>query len=101
MNTFSTGNATIPSGEEKKKKHGIGTVLHLPMMWILLTKPMQKSVTTVCLHCSFARLKIIQYNTIQYKKHLDAPFPKGSEGLQRKTLILQDKITIVIKCIYP
>ena len=28
-----------------------------PMMWILLTKPMQKSVTTVCLHCSFARLK--------------------------------------------
>ena len=24
---------------------------------ILLTKPMQKSVTTVCLHCSFARLK--------------------------------------------
>ena len=28
-----------------------------PMMWILLTKPMQKSVNTVCLHCSFARLK--------------------------------------------
>ena len=27
------------------------------MMWILLTKPMQKSVTTVCLHCSFAILK--------------------------------------------
>ena len=27
------------------------------MMWILLTKPMQKSVTTVCLHCSFASLK--------------------------------------------
>ena len=27
------------------------------MMWILLTKPMQKSVTTVCLHCIFARLK--------------------------------------------
>ena len=27
------------------------------MMWILLTKPMQKSVTTVCLQCSFARLK--------------------------------------------
>ena len=26
-------------------------------MWILFTKPMQKSVTTVCLHCSFARLK--------------------------------------------
>ena len=33
----------------------------------------------------------IQYN-IQYKRHLDhvdAPFPKGSERLQRKTLILQ------------
>ena len=29
----------------------------LPMMWILLTRPMQKSVTTVCLHCTFARLK--------------------------------------------
>ena len=27
------------------------------MMWVLLTKPMQKSVITVCLHCSFARLK--------------------------------------------
>ena len=27
------------------------------MMWILLTKPLQKYVTTVCLHCSFARLK--------------------------------------------
>ena len=27
------------------------------MMWILLTMPMQKSVTTVCLHCSLARLK--------------------------------------------
>ena len=26
-------------------------------MWILLTRPMQKSVTTVCLHCSFAILK--------------------------------------------
>ena len=26
-------------------------------VWILLTKPMQKSVTTVCLHSSFARLK--------------------------------------------
>ena len=26
-------------------------------MWILLTNPMQKSVTTYCLHCSFARLK--------------------------------------------
>ena len=32
-------------------------IIPLPMMWILLTKPMQKSVTTVCLHCSFARLK--------------------------------------------
>ena len=31
--------------------------LHLPMMWILLTKPVQKSVNTVCLHCNFARLK--------------------------------------------
>ena len=41
----------------------------------------------------------LKYNTIQYKKHLDAPFPKGSERLHRKTLILQDKITIVIKCI--
>ena len=30
---------------------------YIPMMWVLLTKPMQKSVTTVCLHCSFARLK--------------------------------------------
>ena len=29
----------------------------VPMMWILLTKPMQKSVTTACLHCSFATLK--------------------------------------------
>ena len=27
------------------------------MMQILLTKPMQKSVNTVCLHCNFARLK--------------------------------------------
>ena len=34
-----------------------GLIIPLPMMWILLTKPMQKSVTTVCLHCSFARLK--------------------------------------------
>ena len=33
------------------------TFTNEPMMWILLTKPMQKSVTTVCLHCSFARLK--------------------------------------------
>ena len=32
------------------------SIIPLPMMWILLTK-MQKSVTTVCLHCSFARLK--------------------------------------------
>ena len=31
--------------------------LALPMMWILSTKAMQKSVTTVNLHCSFARLK--------------------------------------------
>ena len=27
------------------------------MMWVLLTKSMQKSVITVCLHCSFAGLK--------------------------------------------
>ena len=32
-------------------------IIPLPLVWILLTKPMQKSVTTVCLHCSFARLK--------------------------------------------
>ena len=32
-------------------------IIPLPTMWILLTKPMQKYVTTVCLHCSFARLK--------------------------------------------
>ena len=30
---------------------------HTFVMWILLTKSMQKLVTTVCLHCSFARLK--------------------------------------------
>ena len=37
----------------------VSFIIHvpLPMTWILLTKPMQKSVTTVCLHCSFARLK--------------------------------------------
>ena len=35
----------------------VSFIVPLPMMWILLTKPMQKSVTTVCLHCSFARLK--------------------------------------------
>ena len=35
----------------------VSFIIPLPMMWILLTKPMQKSVTTVCLHCSFARLK--------------------------------------------
>ena len=35
----------------------VSLIIPLPMMWILLTKPMQKSVTTVCLHCSFARLK--------------------------------------------
>ena len=33
------------------------------------------------------------YNTIQYKKHLYAPFPKGSERLQ-KTLKLHDKNTM-------
>ena len=36
----------------------VSVIILLPiMMWILLTKPMQKSVTTICLHCSFARLK--------------------------------------------
>ena len=35
----------------------VSFIMPLPMMWILLTKPMQKSVVTVCLHCSFARLK--------------------------------------------
>ena len=35
----------------------VSFIIPLPMMWILLTKPMQKSVTTVCLHCSFSRLK--------------------------------------------
>ena len=35
----------------------VSLIIPLPMMWILLTKPMQKSVTIVCLHCSFARLK--------------------------------------------
>ena len=35
----------------------VSFIIPLPMIWILLTKPMQKSVTTVCLHCSFARLK--------------------------------------------
>ena len=30
----------------------VSLIILLPMMWILLTKPMQKSVTTVCLHCS-------------------------------------------------
>ena len=35
----------------------VSFIIPLPMMWILLTKPMQKSVTTVCLCCSFARLK--------------------------------------------
>ena len=35
----------------------VSFIIPLPMMWILLTKPMQKSVTTVCLHCIFARLK--------------------------------------------
>ena len=35
----------------------VSFIIPIPMMWILLTKPMQKYVTTVCLHCSFARLK--------------------------------------------
>ena len=32
-------------------------LLSYPMMWILLTMPVQKPVTTVCLHCSFTGLK--------------------------------------------
>ena len=35
----------------------VSFIIPLPMMWILLTKPMQKSLTTVCLHSSFVRLK--------------------------------------------
>ena len=35
----------------------VSFITPLPMMWVLLTKPIQKSVITVCLHCSFARLK--------------------------------------------
>ena len=35
----------------------VSFIILLPMMWISLAKPMQKSVTTVCLHCSFATLK--------------------------------------------
>ena len=35
----------------------VSFIIPLPMMWILMTKPMQKSVTTVCLHCSYVRLK--------------------------------------------
>ena len=35
----------------------VSFIIPLSMMWILLTNPMQKSMTTVCLHCSFARLK--------------------------------------------
>ena len=35
----------------------VSFIIPLPIMWTLLTKPMQKSVTTVCLHCGFARLK--------------------------------------------
>ena len=35
----------------------VSFIILLPMMWISLTKPMQKSVPTVCLHCSFATLK--------------------------------------------
>ena len=35
----------------------VSLIIPSPMMWILLTKPMQKSVTTVCLHCSFVKLK--------------------------------------------
>ena len=36
----------------------VSFIIPLPMTWILLTKPMQKSVNKVCyIHCSFARLK--------------------------------------------
>ena len=35
----------------------VSFIILLPMMWILLTRPMQKSVTTVYLHCTFAKLK--------------------------------------------
>ena len=35
----------------------VSFIIPLPMMWVLLTKPIQKSVITGCLHCSFARLK--------------------------------------------
>ena len=35
----------------------VSFIIPLPVMWILLTKPMQKFVTTICLHYSFARLK--------------------------------------------
>ena len=35
----------------------VSFIIPLPMMWVLLKKPMKKSVITVCLHCSFARLK--------------------------------------------
>ena len=40
----------------KKGQNVISSSVQYPM-WILLTKPMQTSVITVCLHCSFARLK--------------------------------------------
>ena len=41
----------------------VSFILPLPMMWVLLTKPMQKSVITVCLHWSFASLKNKHGNT--------------------------------------
>ena len=35
----------------------VSFIIPLPVMWILLTKPMQKYVTTVYIHCSFVRLR--------------------------------------------
>ena len=88
-----------------------------------ITKPMQKSVTTVCLHCSFARLKNKQRSTgdqcshnklatlvpssvqIKTKKSghpPDAQFMKS--GLPPKILVIRKKklsflmISVVIDC---
>ena len=41
----------------------VSFIIPLWMMHILLIKLMQKSVTTVCLHCSFAILKNLHTNT--------------------------------------
>ena len=40
----------------------VSFIIPLPMMWILLTKLIQKSVTTVCLHCSLAILKNFNFS---------------------------------------